>query len=189
MISKKFRTALLLLVFISAGANAQQFDAGLTRQDVKADLAAWKQAGLDQLSRGEQGPDTFSSQYRQAYERYLQHRLGSDYRAPTPLTREQVKADLAMWKQAGMDKFDRDNLGTDPHNREYRLTYDNYRRLRDGEQYQRSVGLTRSEVQADLKAWRDAGLQRFWVGGQTPDTFSSAYRSAFHYYTQIRPKR
>ncbi|WP_417276767.1 DUF4148 domain-containing protein [Castellaniella sp.] len=188
MISKKFRTALLLSVFISAGASAQQFDTGLTRQNVEADLAAWKQAGLDQLSRGELGPDTFSPQYRQAYEGYLQHRPGSDYRASTPLTSAQVKADLAMWKQAGMDKFDRGDLGVDTQSREYRLAYDNYRRLRDGEQYQGRTGLTRDEVQADLKAWRDAGMMRFWAGDRTPDTFSFAYRSAFDYYEQLRPK-
>ena len=186
MMSKKFHVAVLLSAFVAAGTGAQPFDAGVSRAEVNADLAAWKQAGLDKLSGGDAGPDTFSSEYRQAYKNYLQLRLGADYRESTALTRDQVRADLALWKRAGLDKLERGDGGTDTFSSQYRATYDTYRHLRDGEQYQQEVGLTRAEVQADLAAWKRAGLDRFWAGDQTPDTSSPAYRVAFQNYLQQR---
>jgi len=102
------------------------------------------------------------------------------------LTRDQVRADLALWKRAGLDKLERGDGGTDTFSSQYRATYDTYRHLRDGEQYQQEVGLTRAEVQADLAAWKRAGLDRFWAGDQTPDTSSPAYRVAFQNYLQQR---
>ena len=60
MMSKKFHVAVLLSAFVAAGAGAPPFDAGVSRAEVNADLAAWKQAGPDKLSGGDAGPDTFS---------------------------------------------------------------------------------------------------------------------------------
>lgn len=183
MMPKKFHVAVLLSAFFTAAAGARPFDAGVSRAEVNADLAAWKESGLDKLSWGYAGPDTFSPEYRQAYKNYLQLRLGGDYREPTALTGDQVRADLALWKRAGLHKLERGG-GADTFSSQYRGAYDTYRQMRDGEQYQQEVGLTRAEVQADLAAWKRAGLDRFWAGNQTPDTSSPAYQVAFQNYLQ-----
>ena len=64
--SKKIRFAVLLSALFAAGANAQPFAADMTRQQVQENLTAWRQSGLEALSRGESGPDTFSPQYQAA---------------------------------------------------------------------------------------------------------------------------
>ncbi len=46
--------------------------------------------------------------------------------------------------------------------------------------------LTRAEVLADLEMWKRAGLQKLHEGGETPDTFSSEYRSAYAEYIRMR---
>lgn len=51
--SKKIRFAVLLSALFAAGVNAQPFAADMTRQQVQEDLAAWRQSGLEALSRGE----------------------------------------------------------------------------------------------------------------------------------------
>ncbi|MEB3736041.1 DUF4148 domain-containing protein [Halopseudomonas pachastrellae] len=53
--SKKIRFAVLLSALFAAGVNAQPFAADMTRQQVQEDLAAWRQSGLEALSRGESG--------------------------------------------------------------------------------------------------------------------------------------
>nr|WP_321329763.1 DUF4148 domain-containing protein [Alcaligenes faecalis] len=45
---------------------------------------------------------------------------------------------------------------------------------------------TRAEVRADLALWKKAGLDKFWAGESTPDTFSREYRSAYAEYVQLR---
>ena len=171
MMSKKFHVAVLLSAFVAAGAGAQPFDAGVSRAEVNADLAAWKQAGLDKLSGGDAGPDTFSSEYRQAYKNYLQLRLGADYRESTALTRDQVRADLALWKRAGLDKLERGDGGTDTFSSQYRATYDTYRHLRDGEQYQQEVGLTRAEADQVVSARSMSGLSAAVLPAVVGDIF------------------
>ena len=42
MMSKKFHVAVLLSAFVAAGAGAQPFDAGVSRAEVNADLAAFR---------------------------------------------------------------------------------------------------------------------------------------------------
>ncbi|MDO7895046.1 DUF4148 domain-containing protein, partial [Pseudomonas aeruginosa] len=49
-----------LSALFAAGANAQPFAADMTRQQVQENLTAWRQSGLEALSRGESGPDTSS---------------------------------------------------------------------------------------------------------------------------------
>ncbi|TKR56374.1 DUF4148 domain-containing protein [Allopusillimonas ginsengisoli] len=46
--------------------------------------------------------------------------------------------------------------------------------------------LTRAEVLADLAMWKRAGLEEFWKGENTPDTFSREYREAYAEYTRMR---
>ena len=166
MMSKKFHVAVLLSAFVAAGAGAQPFDAGVSRAEVNADLAAWKQAGLDKLSGGDAGPDTFSSEYRQAYKNYLQLRLGADYRESTALTRDQVRADLALWKRAGLDKLERGDGGTDTFSSQYRATYDTYRHLRVGDVFEglRVDDITEEGVvlSRDGRPFR-VGVVRDWV--------------------------
>lgn len=43
----------------------------LTRAEVKADLKAWRQAGMPQYTSNETGVDLNGPEYRQAYARYL----------------------------------------------------------------------------------------------------------------------
>ncbi|ABI58328.1 DUF4148 domain-containing protein [Nitrosomonas eutropha] len=45
---------------------------------------------------------------------------------------------------------------------------------------------TRAEVRADLELWKKAGLDKFWAGESTPDTFSREYRSAYAEYVRLR---
>ncbi|MBO9357688.1 DUF4148 domain-containing protein [Bordetella petrii] len=46
--------------------------------------------------------------------------------------------------------------------------------------------LSRAEVQADLAIWKRAGMDKFWRGNQTPDTFSREYRMAQAEYQRMR---
>ncbi len=45
---------------------------------------------------------------------------------------------------------------------------------------------TRAEVRADLELWKRAGLDDFWRGEATPDTFSRGYRMAYAEYVRMR---
>lgn len=150
MLSKPLHTTMLLLALASASASAQTSNAGLSRAAVQADLQAWQQAGLDELYRQDGGPDMASPEYQQAFERYLQLRLGADYRAPGPLTRAQVQADLDNWKKAGMEQFSRSNSTPGFESPEYRQAYEKYLRLTQAQSYPGSNNrFNRSEVQAD----------------------------------------
>lgn len=44
----------------------------LTRAEVVNDLAAWRSAGLDESSRGENTPDIYATQYRMLIAQYQQ---------------------------------------------------------------------------------------------------------------------
>ncbi|CAP44948.1 DUF4148 domain-containing protein [Bordetella petrii] len=46
--------------------------------------------------------------------------------------------------------------------------------------------LSRAEVQADLAIWKRAGMDKFWRGNQTPNTFSREYRMAQAEYQRMR---
>lgn len=43
-----------------------------TRMEVTSDLAAWRNAGLAELSRGENTPDIYATTYRNMYAAYQQ---------------------------------------------------------------------------------------------------------------------
>ena len=55
------------------------------------------------------------------------------------LTRAEVRADLALWKRAGLERFWRGEASPDIYSREYRVAYAEYVRLRSGPEYQAEV--------------------------------------------------
>ncbi|MBU4610326.1 DUF4148 domain-containing protein [Achromobacter sp. GG226] len=46
-------------------------------------------------------------------------------------------------------------------------------------------GLSRAEVVADLQRWKEAGLDKFWRGENTPDMHSAEYRAAYARYLEL----
>jgi len=54
----------------------------VTRAEVLEDLAMWKKAGLLDLWKGENTPDTFSREYRAAYAEYLRMRHDAEQSTP-----------------------------------------------------------------------------------------------------------
>lgn len=161
--SKKIRFAVLLSALFAAGANAQPFAADMTRQQVQEDLAAWRQSGLEALSRGESGPDTFSPQYQAAFQRYLQLTQGDMYQAPSAgKTRAEVMADLELWKISGMHAFTSRGITTASHTQAYQQAYESYLQLKLGAAYKAPVALTRAQVKSDLADWQ-IGRLREWL--------------------------
>ncbi|MFT0546175.1 DUF4148 domain-containing protein [Allopusillimonas ginsengisoli] len=59
---------------------ADVFGEPKSRAEVRADLALWKRAGLDEFHSGENTPDTFSREYRVAYAEYVRLRTGPEYK-------------------------------------------------------------------------------------------------------------
>ena len=60
-------------------ANIEPTQSGLTRAEVIADYHLWRLAGLQDLTRGEQSPDTNSYRYRKAYATYQHLRQSPQY--------------------------------------------------------------------------------------------------------------
>lgn len=58
---------------------------------------------------------------------------------PRELSRAEVKADLAVWKRAGMDEFWRVDSTPDFYSRQYRTAEAEYRRMRHGAEYQQEL--------------------------------------------------
>lgn len=56
-----------------------------------------------------------------------------------PKTRAEVRADLVLWKKAGLDKFRVDYEPSITFSREYRAAYAEYVRLRSGPEYKAEV--------------------------------------------------
>lgn len=82
------RRAIILAACLAAGnamaktppeVASQPHAGGLTRAEVQADLAVWKKAGMEAFWVGEDTPDLYSTEYRAAYQRYLQMRNGAEY--------------------------------------------------------------------------------------------------------------
>ncbi|MBO9328717.1 hypothetical protein A6B37_17885 [Achromobacter sp. HZ01] len=69
--------ALAAAALLSGTASAQSAAASpddnstVTREDVMRDLAAWKQAGLENSWSGDSTPDVYSPQYRASYRQYM----------------------------------------------------------------------------------------------------------------------
>ncbi|MDO7919639.1 DUF4148 domain-containing protein, partial [Pseudomonas aeruginosa] len=68
---------------------------------------------------------------QQAYESYLQLKLGAAYKAPVALTRAQVKSDLADWQVAGMAGFWAGEQTPDTYSDAYRTAFETYQMLRN----------------------------------------------------------
>ena len=62
-------------------------------------------------------------------------------------TRAEVRADLAMWKRAGMDKFYKGRRTPDIYSASYRKSYANYLELRNGPEYQEELNRLKGEEQ------------------------------------------
>ncbi|TKR53250.1 DUF4148 domain-containing protein [Allopusillimonas ginsengisoli] len=56
-----------------------------------------------------------------------------------PKTRAKVRADLALWKKAGLDKFHSGENTPNTFSREYRSAYAEYVRMRSGPEYNAEV--------------------------------------------------
>ncbi|WMD19727.1 DUF4148 domain-containing protein [Achromobacter seleniivolatilans] len=54
-------------------------DRGLTRAEVRADLAMWKRAGMDEFWNKSETPDFYSREYKTAYAEYVRLRGGAEY--------------------------------------------------------------------------------------------------------------
>ncbi|WP_255772794.1 DUF4148 domain-containing protein [Paracandidimonas lactea] len=82
---KKNLFAAVLLATTTMAVSAQPLSSAFgepkTRAEVRADLALWKKAGLDNFWAGESTPDTFSREYRSAYAEYVRMRSGPEYNA------------------------------------------------------------------------------------------------------------
>ncbi|WP_301341862.1 DUF4148 domain-containing protein [Achromobacter mucicolens] len=70
--------------------------------------------------------------------------------SPVPLpeggkTRAEVRADLAMWKRAGMDKFYKGRRTPNVYSASYRKSYANYLELRNGREYQEELARLTNE--------------------------------------------
>lgn len=57
-------------VKVEIPANFRPTESTLTRAEVVADLLIWRAAGLSALHNRQQGPDTFSEEYKLAHTRY-----------------------------------------------------------------------------------------------------------------------
>lgn len=60
-------------------AYTSNVDRGLTRAEVRADLAMWKQAGMDAFWNQSETPDFYSREYKAAYAEYVRLRGGAEY--------------------------------------------------------------------------------------------------------------
>ncbi|WGJ89869.1 DUF4148 domain-containing protein [Achromobacter mucicolens] len=60
-------------------------------------------------------------------------------------TRAEVRADLAMWKRAGMDKFYKGRRTPNVYSASYRKSYANYLELRNGQEYQEELARLTNE--------------------------------------------
>ncbi len=181
-----FKKSVIALSLIASAASmsafAQDNTQPLTRAQVRADLQAYKQSGLDALSVAEQGTDTNSAQYKAALARYAQLSGKPDEVVTSHLTREQVKADLAAWRQAGLPDVAVGDQTPDINSDQYRAQLAAYQHNPDAIIHT----ATRQEVRSDLKAWNDAGMPALVNGDHGVDTSSAEYKAAFARYEQLR---
>ena len=66
-------------IVIDVPSSVEPTGSGLTRAEVVADYQLWRLAGLHDLTRGEQGVDTNSYQYRKAFATYVYLRQSPQY--------------------------------------------------------------------------------------------------------------
>lgn len=97
------------------------------------------------------------------------------------LTRAQVQADLHAYKQSGLDALSSTEQGADTNSAEYKAALARYQQL-TGKSVQAAKPLSREEVNADLSAWKAAGLPDAVVAIETTDVNSAQYKAALAVY-------
>lgn len=182
-----FKKSAIALSLIASAASmsvyAQDNAQPLTRAQVTADLQAYQQSGLQALNSVEQGADTNSAEYKAALARYSKLTGKTDAVATSNLTREQVKADLAAWKKAGLADLNAGEQSADTNSVQYRAAVAAYEK--SGAALHQTA-LTRQQVQADLKAWNDSGLSALNSNEHGVDSNSAEYKAAVARYEQLR---
>lgn len=74
-------------------------------------------------------------------------------------SRAEAQADLAMWKKAGMERFYPRRGSVDFFSENYRASYAEYRRLRDGPEYQVELERLRNSPDAATNKPEDAAAR------------------------------
>lgn len=102
----------------------------LTRDQVKADLAAWKDAGLPVAVVGNRTPDFSSPEYQEKLAVYHKNTAAMVQASDEGMTRQEVKADLKAWNDAGMSALENGDHGVDTNSAEYKAAFARYEQLR-----------------------------------------------------------
>lgn len=102
------------------------------------------------------------------------------------LTRAEVLADLNAWRASGLEQANAGQAGPDVFSADYQAKVADYRQLAGSNNAQAAAHtLTRSEVIADLDAWRASGLEQANAGKAGPDVFSADYQAKAAKYEQL----
>lgn len=148
-------TLLILAVSVAAAAPAVQAEPK-TREQVRLELEQAKNAGL--VTYGEQDyppaiapvrPGKTRAQVADELQRAKAAGLVTygeqDYPPPQPSatsrTRAEVRADLVLWKRAGMEDLYRGSQTPDVFSLKYRQRYAEYVRMRTGAEYQQQLDI------------------------------------------------
>lgn len=76
---------------LTACTSAQTGTSGLSRIEVRADVAMWQRSGMDRFYRGRGPIDVFSPAYRRSYAEYQRLKSGPEYQAEV----ERLRAEAA----------------------------------------------------------------------------------------------
>lgn len=124
--SAEYQAAYQRYLRLTQGDKYQAPAAGKTRAEILADLEIWKTSGMQAFSSRGVTTASFTAAYERAYQNYLSLKLGADYQPPVELTREEVRADLAAWKRAGLARFWAGDQTPDTSSPVYRAAFQNY---------------------------------------------------------------
>lgn len=153
-----------------------------TRAEVQADLQAYEQSGLAAYDHGDLLPDTNSPDYQAALKRYDQ--LRGIKPVTKTVTRAEVVSDLKAYQESGLAALNRGDVTPNTNSQAYQAAEQRYAQLRGLDQSTPKV--TRAEVEADLKAYQESGLQDMNVGNREVDDFSPEYQQAVAKYNALR---
>ncbi|MDY0746875.1 hypothetical protein SNE35_20350 [Paucibacter sp. R3-3] len=130
----------------------------LTRAEVSADLQAYEKSGLADIERDDSQFRLGTNEWSAARARYLALRhIPSNPAADQPLTRQQVRADLALYQESGLaveELLAGDASEETPALLAARARYDAL--SMPGAMAARA--LSRAEVEADLQIYKESGL-------------------------------
>lgn len=108
------------------GKSGQVAAKPLSREEVKADLSAWKAAGLPDAVAAIETADVNSAQYKAALATYH-----NDPASAVALSRDAVRADLNAWKESGMSALTSGEQGVDTNSAQYKAAAARYEQLRN----------------------------------------------------------